>query len=119
MDLPWEPLPCYSGYFMLVDISKCRSLVPELYFKTHDYDLYDDPPASNDNKILKNELYIQINDKEKKIPLDLAFSRWMGRENGVTMMPNSFFYDPKSKNISENYVRLAICKNLNDVLKAC
>lgn len=47
--------------------------------------------------------------------MDLAFSRWMGRENGVTMMPNSFFYDPQSSNITENYVRLAICKNFKDV----
>lgn len=53
------------------------------------------------------------------IPLDLAFSRWMGRENGVTMMPNSFFYQPESVNITENFVRLAICKNLDDVKKAC
>ena len=28
MSLPWEPLPCYSGYFMMADISKCRPLIP-------------------------------------------------------------------------------------------
>jgi aspartate/methionine/tyrosine aminotransferase len=43
----------------------------------------------------------------------------MGRENGVTMMPNSFFYQPESVNITENFVRLAICKNLDDVKNAC
>ena len=46
---------------MLVDISKCRHLIPELYFKTHDYDLYDEQPANESNKILKNELYIYKN----------------------------------------------------------
>lgn len=57
--------------------------------------------------------------KTNKIPLDLAFSRWMGQVNGVTMMPNSFFYDSKSENMSQNYVRLAICKNIDDVKKVC
>ena len=28
MDLPWEPLPTQSGYFLLTDISKCRDLIP-------------------------------------------------------------------------------------------
>ena len=46
------------------------------------------------------------------VPLDLAFARWMGKENGVTMMPNSFFYAAGSQNLNENYVRLGICKNL-------
>ncbi len=32
MDLPWKPLPCKSGYFMVVDISKCRDLIPKKYF---------------------------------------------------------------------------------------
>ena len=28
MDLPWEPLPCHSGYFMMVNIEKCKDMVP-------------------------------------------------------------------------------------------
>lgn len=43
----------------------------------------------------------------------------MGHVNGVTMMPNSFFYDRFSPNMTENYVRLAICKNIDDVKKVC
>ena len=43
----------------------------------------------------------------------------MGREKGVTMMPNSFFYLENSKNLTENYVRLAICKNLDSVKEVC
>jgi hypothetical protein len=38
MDLPWEPLPCNSGYFLMADISKCRDLIPKKYFETHEYD---------------------------------------------------------------------------------
>ena len=53
------------------------------------------------------------------VPLDLAFARWMGKENGVTMMPNSFFYSEGSKFLNENYVRLAICKNLESVKTVC
>ena len=70
----------------------------------------------NKHWIKKHELYMP---KSKQIPLDLAFSRWMGHVNGVTMMPNSFFYDKFSENMSENYVRLAICKNLSAVKKVC
>ena len=57
--------------------------------------------------------------KNKQIPLDLAFSRWIGHVNGVTMMPISFFYDKLSPNMTENHVRLAICKNINDVKNVC
>ena len=60
-----------------------------MYFETHDYDFHDDPPATNENKITKNRLYLP---GTNKIPLDLAFARWMAREHGITMMPNSFFY---------------------------
>ena len=100
MSLPWEPLSCRSGYFLMVDISKCRPLIPQIYFETHDYDEEDIP---------KNRIYMP-GSNPPRIPLDLAFVRWMGKENGVTMMPNCFFYHPKSEFISENYVRVAICK---------
>ena len=108
MDLPWEPLPCHSGYFMMASVDKCRELIPDLYFKTHDYEPLDAPG----HRIQVNRLNMP---KTEKIPLDLAFSRWMGMENGVTMMPNSFFYHKHSPFISENYVRLAICKDLSSV----
>ena len=32
MALPWKPLRCHSGYFMMVDVQACRSLVPADYF---------------------------------------------------------------------------------------
>jgi len=52
---------------------------------------------------------------EPKIPLNLAFSRWMAVENKVTMMPNCFFYAEDSPYLSENHVRLCICKDLESV----
>mmetsp|Transcript_10138 Transcript_10138/g.17101 ORF Transcript_10138/g.17101 Transcript_10138/m.17101 type:complete len:119 (+) Transcript_10138:980-1336(+) len=118
MDLPWEPLPCHSGYFLMANVSKCRPLVPQKYFESHEYDGADE----NGYKIKTNELYMPVSSTQsdpKKIPLDLAFVRWMGKENGVTMMPNCFFYQKKSPYISENYVRLAICKDIESVRKVC
>lgn len=112
MDLPWEPLPCHSGYFMMVDITKCKDVIPQSYFETHDYD----------TDLCINRLYLpegHPNYAPNKIPLDLAFVRWMGKDNGVTMMPNCFFYHTQSPYMSENYVRVAICKDIESVKKVC
>jgi aspartate/methionine/tyrosine aminotransferase len=45
-----------------------------------------------------------------RIPLDLAVCRWLAMEKKVVAMPNSFFYQPTSKNLQDNFIRLAICK---------
>jgi aspartate/methionine/tyrosine aminotransferase len=113
MDLPWSPLPCHSGYFLIADVSKCKSLIPSAYFESHDYDEHNEKGP----KVQPYELYIP--NSNNKIPLDLAFARWMGKEKGVTMMPNSFFYHPQSPYMNENYVRLAICKDIEHVRKVC
>ena len=105
MALPWKPLPCQSGYFLICDISACRPLIPASYFESHEY-----------------ETGISINRvsmPDGKIPQDLAFVRWMGQVNGVTMMPCSFFYHSKSPYRSENFVRVAICKDIESVKKVC
>ena len=114
MSLPWQPLPCHSGYFMMVNIRNCAHLIPKVYFETHDYE-------NSEPKIIKNHLYMpkKSPDEPFKIPLDLAFSRWMAKENGVTMMPGSFFYHKHSPYINDGYVRLAICKNLESVKQVC
>ena len=112
MDLPWEPLPCSSGYFLMVDITKCRGLIPHKYFESHDYE----PEGAEGDKVVVNQTYMPDG---KSIPLDLAFVRWMAIENGVSMMPGCFFYDPNSPHMSENYVRLAICKDLETTKKVC
>ena len=118
MELPWVPLPCYSGYFLMADISKCRSLIPDKYFESHEIDSMDDPLQPPVNKY---HLYMpkEEGSEDQYIPLDLAFCRWMGRENGVTMMPGSFFYSKGSPYIDDNYIRLAICKDLKSVKLVC
>lgn len=34
---PMEPTTCEGGYFLMVDITKCRDLIPAKYFENHDY----------------------------------------------------------------------------------
>lgn len=111
MELPWEPLPAHSGYFLVADITKCRELIPQKFFDSHHYDL--DVPGHE--LIPKVELYMP----NGKIPLDLAFCRWMASVNKVAMMPLSFFYHPKSQYINDSFARLAICKPLPGVKAAC
>jgi hypothetical protein len=108
IDLPIEPLPVESGYFLIADISKCRDLVPAKYFETHDYE--DDKNTT----LAKNYVY----NPQGKIPLDLAFCRWMGVEKKVVMMPNCLFYSKGSPLLTENFVRLAICKGVENTKTA-
>mmetsp|Transcript_28387 Transcript_28387/g.42991 ORF Transcript_28387/g.42991 Transcript_28387/m.42991 type:complete len:413 (+) Transcript_28387:62-1300(+) len=84
MNLPWEPLPCHSGYFLMVNIDKCKDLIPKKYFESHDY-----APADEFGRTINANRYYM---PDGSIPMDLAFARWMGQEHGVAMMPNSLFY---------------------------
>ena len=102
MNLPWKPVPCEGGYFLMADITPCMHLIPEKYLTTHDYEVEDDRPPVNKNR---------INMPDGSIPRDLAFCRWLAIEKGVTMMPNSFFYASDSPTMTDMYVRLAICKD--------
>jgi len=72
MDLPWEPLPAQSGYFLMADVTKCKSLIPTKFFETHDYDPVNPDTGMRNPRV---ELYMP---GSKNIPLDLAFCRWMG-----------------------------------------
>ena len=36
--LPVEPLACEGGYFFMMDVSKCRELIPKKYFESHEYE---------------------------------------------------------------------------------
>lgn len=67
----------------MVDISKCYELIPEKYRNNHYYD--------TDITVFRLEM------ADGKIPLDLAFARWMAVEAGVVMMPNSVFYSENSQ----------------------
>ena len=102
MAMPWKPVPVEGGYFLMADITQCADLIPDKYKTTHDYEPDDGRPP-----IAKYHLYMP----DGKIPLDLAFSRWMAIEKGVVMMPNSFFYHRHAPTITDKYIRLAICKD--------
>lgn len=30
-NLPWKPLPCEGGYFVMIDIRECEHLIPDTY----------------------------------------------------------------------------------------
>ena len=77
-------------------------MIPDKYKTTHDYEPEDGRPP------VKHHC---INMPDGSIPRDLAFCRWMAIEKGVVMMPNSFFYAVGSPNMTDTYVRLAICKD--------
>ena len=102
MDLPWKPVYCEGGYFLMADIRPCRDLIPQKYLTTHDYE-------EDDGRPLVGKYHLNMPDGS--IPLDLAFCRWMAIEKGVCMMPNSFFYPVGSPTICDSYARLAICKD--------
>ncbi len=77
MALLWEPLPCQSGYFLMADVNKCRDLIPEIYFETHEYEPEFNPESVDDSgHIVKNVLYMtqkegdkEEENKEPKLPL--------------------------------------------------
>lgn len=59
--IPFQPIPAEGGYFIMVDISACRHLVPEKYFKNAEFE---EDPAT----------IIEKNDLGEPVPLDLAFA---------------------------------------------
>lgn len=77
-NLPWKAVVSEGGYFVVFDISECISLIPEIYLTTHNFE-------EGVNKY-------RLNMPCGRIPYDLAFSRWMAVENGISMIPLSFFY---------------------------
>ena len=77
--------------------------------ETHDYEDPSDPAP-----VLKNKVYME----DGRIPLDLAFCRWMAVERKVIMMPTSLFYNPSSPFRVDNLVRVCICKTLDHQIKA-
>ena len=107
-DLPIEPVACESGYFMMADISKCRSLIPKRFTDSHDFE------EEGEQKIKKNIYYTN----EGKVPLDLAFCRWLAVERKVIMMPCSLFYCKDSPFRNDQYARLGICKGMEHTIKA-
>ncbi|CAI2370385.1 unnamed protein product [Moneuplotes crassus] len=95
--IPFTPTVCEGGYFVLLDASAARSLIPDQFLTPGNYE--DD----------KDTLVIQREFKNK-VPLDYAFARWFCINKGITIMPGSSFCIEKEKDMIDNFIRVAICK---------
>lgn len=82
---------------MPIDISANKHLIPDKYFKPGNYE--DDPQTT-----------VKHREFTERVPLDYAFCRWLAIEKGLTLLPVSAFCLQESQKLTENYVRLAICK---------
>jgi len=110
LDLPVKLLPCQSGYFIMMDISECKDLIPDKYKTSHDFeDLKEGETGVN-----KNRYFME----DGRVPLDLAFCRWIAVTRGVVMMPCSLFYHKTSKIKDDRYARIAICKGMETSVNA-
>jgi aspartate/methionine/tyrosine aminotransferase len=110
LDLPIKLLPCQSGYFMMMDISECQNLIPDRYKSSHDFeDLKEGETGVN-----KNRYFMEGG----RVPLDLAFCRWIAVTRGVVMMPCSLFYHKTSIIKDDRYARIAICKGMETSINA-
>ena len=94
----------------MLDITKCEEIIPERYLTSHNYE---ENPLEG-HQVCKHELFTP----DGKVPRDLAFCRWSAIENGVTMMPSSFFYVEGDPQMSDQFVRLAICKDTESTKQA-
>jgi aspartate/methionine/tyrosine aminotransferase len=80
---------------MTLDVSETETIIPDKYF---DENCIDDPT------ILKRTF------EDHKVPLDVAFCRWMACEVGIAFIPGSSLY-VGLKNARYDFVRISICKN--------
>lgn len=103
LDFPIEPLVSESGYFLMADVSKCKDIIPKKYLESHDYEEGDSLPVS------KNIIHME----DGRIPLDLAFCRWLAVERNIIMMPGCLFQHKDSPHKMDKYVRMAICKGMD------
>ena len=79
-----KPLNCQSGYFLMADISECKDLIPQKFKESHDFEDLKEGEVG----VSKNRYFME----DGRVPLDLAFCRWMAVTRGVIMMPCSLFY---------------------------
>ena len=76
-------------------------MIPDKYF-TEDY---------TDDKTIMKRIF-----EDHKVPLDIAFCRWMAWEVGIAFIPGSSCYNGL-KNARFDFVRISICKTLEIVEK--
>ena len=88
----------------MADISKCKDLIPKRYIESHNFE-----ELKLGEKPIRKNRYVM---DDGRVPLDLAFCRWIAIERGVVMMPCSLFYHISSPFRNDNFVRIAICKGM-------
>ena len=111
LDLPMKVLNCESGYFIMADITECKDLIPARFKDSHEFE---EGLAPGDKGINKNRYFME----DGRVPLDLAFCRWIAVTRSVVMMPCSLFYHKTSVIRDDRYVRLAICKGWDTSVNA-
>jgi aspartate/methionine/tyrosine aminotransferase len=89
-----NPSLCESGYFLTLDISKNKDLIPPKYF----------------NPNFETDPLVLIRKFPKEVPLDYAFCRYLAVEKGIALMPLSAFCLEESPHKMETMARMAICK---------
>lgn len=94
----------------MIDVTLCKDLIPELYLTTHDYE----DLKEGETGVIKNRYFM----KDGRIPLDLAFCRWIAVTRGVVMMPCSLMYHKDSTYKEDKWIRVAICKGMESSVEA-
>lgn len=94
----------------MANIIKCKDLIPSRYLESHDFEEL----KEGDKPVNKNRYFME----DGRVPLDLAFCRWIAVERGVIMMPCSLFYHKTSTYRNDHFVRIAICKGKDHSAKA-
>ena len=112
LPIPIKPIRCDSGYFLILDVSACRYAIPEKFLTTHDYE--DDNPALG--PLVPKWRFTR---PDGKIPLDLAFCRWLMMEHGVVTLPCSKFYGRTSTTtLDDKYVRVSLSQPIENLRAA-
>ena len=109
-DLPITAAKSESGFFVLLDISKCLDIIPKRYLASHDYE------DLKEGETPVSKLIVHMDDG--RVPYDVAFCRWMAVERGVILFATSSFYNKKSPFRIDTLVRLSICKGMEHTVKA-
>lgn len=105
ISLPMKVIPANGCYFVFADISECRDLIPEKYFRGEEYEI---DPNTN----------IEKHDFGVPVPIDVAIWRWFATEKHIIAVPGSLFYSKDSNFKSNNYIRFGFCNGLEKMEKA-
>ena len=91
----------------MAKVTGCEDYIPKKYFEPNVN--YEDDP----NTLVHSMKFLP---KFKKTPLDFALSRYLSVEKGLALMPLSCFCAQESDCYTDQYVRIAICRESKDFL---